>query len=71
MNITIVHMKHTGTEVICDLIEMSEDTRRRLKNVLTPYLDIRDSINKILAIKKYNANHEVKINVSLKSLEEL
>jgi len=25
MNITIVHMKHTGTEVICDLIEMSED----------------------------------------------
>ncbi len=25
MNITVVHMKHTGTEVICDLIEMNEE----------------------------------------------
>ena len=25
MNISVVHMKHTGTEVICDLIEMNEE----------------------------------------------
>lgn len=25
MNITVVHMKHTGTEVICDLVEMNEE----------------------------------------------
>lgn len=25
MNISVVHLKHTGTEVICDLIEMNEE----------------------------------------------
>ncbi len=25
MNISVVHLKHTGTEVICDLLELSEE----------------------------------------------
>jgi len=25
MNVSVVHLKHTGTEIICDLLEMNEE----------------------------------------------